>query len=214
MSLEGTSKFPTWGGVFILAQELRRAELPNDQLAMESLKDDASMEGMIIMSNAHDAANASHDRDFRTMGFFLSSIIADLKAGCVRIFDIGRGSSGYDVSVHLFPNNGDDDGKCYIDLIAHRHHMRWGKLVDDSRPKDTEDREGHFSSVVHYQVKRWSEFGESRTETDAVAPAPCLYCKKRYKYLRKFLCYRAGIAVVGKDATQWIRKVSGVEPMQ
>ena len=52
-----------------------------------------------------------------------------MKAGRIRVFDIGRGSNGYDASVHLFSNSGDDNGTSYIDLITHRHHVRWGKLV-------------------------------------------------------------------------------------
>ena len=170
---------PCRGRVFMLDQELRRVELTNAQLALESLKGDVSLDGTIIRSNAHDATNASRDRDFRTMGFFLSSIIADLKTGRTRIFGIGRGSNGYEVSAHLFPNGGGDDGVCYIDLIAQRHHMRWGKLVNDSRWKEVSDWREHFSSVVHYPVKSWSEFGETTTDAGVMVPAACLYCKKK-----------------------------------
>lgn len=56
----------------------------------------------------------------------LSSVFEDLDAGRLRIFDIGRGTNGYDVSVHLFSNNVGDNGSTYIDLIAHRHHIRCG----------------------------------------------------------------------------------------
>ena len=172
---------PDRGRVFMLAHELRRLELTNAQLDVKSLKGDISLEGMIIRSNARDATHASHGRDFRTLGFPLSSILTDLEDDCVRIFDICRGSDGYDVSVHLFPNCGDDNGLSYIDPIAHRHHMRWGELVNDIRWKDLADWEDHFSSLVHYPVKSWSEFGESSTDSGILAPSACLYCKSKVK---------------------------------
>ena len=62
--------------------------------------------------------------------------MADLNAGCLRFFDIGHGAHGYDASTHLFSNNVDNNGLYYIDLIARRHHMRWGELAEDTRPKD------------------------------------------------------------------------------
>ena len=119
---------PGRGRVFTLAQDLRRIELTNAQLAMGALKEDSSLESTIVKSNARDSKHPSHDRDFRTLGFFLTEVLSDLKSGRIRIFDIGRGNNGYDVSVHLFANNGGDDGLFYIDLIAHRHHMRWGEI--------------------------------------------------------------------------------------
>ena len=170
---------PDRGRVFTLAQDLRRVEFTNAQAAAEALKEDLSLESMIIKSNAHDSTHPSHDRDFRTLGFFLSEVLNELKSGCIRIFDIGRGTNGYDVSVHLFSNSGDDNGLFYIDLVAHRHHMRWGKLVDDSRGKDITDWKGMFTSVVYYPVKGWSEFGEGRSSHEIISPAPCLYCKKK-----------------------------------
>ena len=172
---------PDRGRVFTLAQDLRRIEFTNAIAAVGALKDDASLEGMIIKSNAHDSTHPSHDRDFRTFGFFLTDVLTELKSGRIRIFDIGRGTNGYDVSVHLFSNNGDDNGLFYIDLIAHRHHMRWGKLVDDSRGKDTANWESMFATVVHYPVKGWSEFGEGTTPYEVISPAHCLYCKKKVK---------------------------------
>ena len=172
---------PDRGRVFTLAQDLRRIEFSNAIAALEALKDDVSLEGMIIKSNAHDSTHPSHDRDFRTLGFFLAEVLSELKSGCIRIFDIGRGTNGYDVSVHLFSNQGDDNGLSYIDLIAHRHHMRWGKLVDDSRGKDTTEWENMFTTVVHYPVRGWSEFSEGTTSPEVISPAPCLYCKKKVK---------------------------------
>lgn len=110
----------------MLAQELRKMELTHAQLAAESLNDDDSLGGLITKCNAHDATHASHDRDFRTLGFPLSSVLNYLKNGCIRIFDIDLGPNGYEVSFHLFSSEGCDNGIIYIDLIAHRHHMRWG----------------------------------------------------------------------------------------
>ena len=57
--------------------------------------------------------------------------------------------------------------------------MRWGKLVNDIRRKDLTDWKEHFSSVVHYPVRSWVEFGETRTESWITAPGDCLYCKKK-----------------------------------
>lgn len=57
--------------------------------------------------------------------------------------------------------------------------MRWGKLVEDSRGGDVRGWKEHFSPVARYTVESWSEFGESSTETGAIAPAPCLYCEKK-----------------------------------
>ena len=177
----GGKQVPGRGGIFILAQELRRVGLTHAQLDVESLKDDESLEGLIVKSDAHDATRASHDRDFRTLGFFPSSVLNELKTGCIRIFDIVRGPIGYEVSVHLFSNEGCDDGISYIDLIAHRHHMRWGKLVNDIRGKDVTDWKEHFSSAAHYPIRRWVEFGETRTESGITIPGACLYCKKKVK---------------------------------
>ena len=101
---------PDRGRVFLLAQELRLIELTNAPLASEALKGDQSLESLIVKSNSRDSTQASHDRDFRTLGFFLSSVLSGLKQGCIRIFDIGRGPNGYEVSVHLLSNNGDDNG--------------------------------------------------------------------------------------------------------
>ena len=84
-------RVPDRGRVFTLVQELRRLELKNALTALESLQDDASLEGMIVKSNAHGACNPSHDRDFRTLGFFLSSVLDGRKIGCLGIFDVGRG---------------------------------------------------------------------------------------------------------------------------
>ena len=61
-----------------------------------------------------------------TIGVFLSSVLLAPSSGRMRIFDVGRGTNGYEVSVHLPPNNFDDNGVMYIDLIAQRHHIRWG----------------------------------------------------------------------------------------
>merc|ERR1712112_558268 len=106
----------------------------------------------------------------------MGSVLTDRGIGCLRIFDVGRGTNGYDVSVHLFSNTSDDNGTVYIDLIAHRHHMRWGKLVDDTRPKDLVDWKRSFSSVVLYPVVNWASFVQNPTETDVIAPTPCVYC--------------------------------------
>ena len=174
-------RVPDRGRVFTLVQELRRIELPNALLAMESLQDDTSLEGMIVKSNAHDVCHPSHDRDFRTLGFFLSSVLTDRGIGCLRIFDVGRGTNGYDVSVHLFPNSIGDNGSVYIDLIAHRHHMRWGKLVEDTRPEDLIDWERPFSSLVQNPVISWAIFAQNPTETDVIVPTACVYCKEKIK---------------------------------
>ena len=89
-------------------------------------------------SGSHVVRHPLHGRDFRALGFSLSSVLSYLNKYCLRIFDIGRGDNGYAVSMsaHLFPNKIDDGGVTYIDLMSHRHHMSWGKLVDDTRPKD------------------------------------------------------------------------------
>ena len=84
-------RVPGRGGVSTSVQELRRVELKNALLASEALKDDVSPEGMIVKSNAHDACYPLHDRDFRTLGFFQSSVLTDRKIGRLRIFDVGRG---------------------------------------------------------------------------------------------------------------------------
>ena len=140
---------PDRGMIFMIAQELRRVELTYAPLAVEALKDDEFLDGMIIKSNAHDATHSSHGRDFRTLGFFLSSVLKEMKDGRVRIFDIGRGPNGYEVSVHLFPNAGEDNGTCYIDIIAHRHHMRRGKMVNDIRGQDVSDWRETISHQRH-----------------------------------------------------------------
>lgn len=91
---------------------------------------------MIANGNSHGESQPSHGRDFRTAGRPVSSILSDISSGCLRIFDIGRGTSGYDASAHLRPNNVDDNGVTYTDLIAHRRHMRWGEAVECTSPKD------------------------------------------------------------------------------
>ena len=68
------------------------------------------------------------------------------------------------------PNNVDDNGVTYIDLIAHRHHMRWCMLVDDTRPEDLIDCESSLSSAGHYPFLSWSECAQSPTEEDSIAP--------------------------------------------
>lgn len=83
--------------------------------------------------------------------------------------------------VHLFPNGRHGDGSSYIDLIAHRHHMRWRKLVNDHRGVEVENWQSHFPSAAHYPVKSWSEFGETSTDAGIMVPAACLYCKKKVK---------------------------------
>ena len=50
--------------------------------------------------------------------------------GRLVILDVFGGVGGYDVSVHLFSNSGEDNGAYYIDMIAHRNHTRWGKLIE------------------------------------------------------------------------------------
>ena len=172
---------PDRGMVFTLVQEIRRLELKNALLAAGSLRDETSLEEMIVKSNAHDVCNPSRDRDFRTLGFFLLSVLTDRNIGCLRIFDVGRGTNGYDVSVHLPPNVSGDNGSAYIDLVARRHHMRWGKLVDDTRPKGLVGWETASSSVVHSPVLSWSEFIHHPTETDLIAPVPCIYCMRKVK---------------------------------
>lgn len=179
-------RVPDRGRVFTLVHELRRLELTNALLASESLRGDTSLECMIVKSNAHDVCHPSHDRDFRTLCFFLSSVLTGRGTGCLGIFDFGRGTNGYDVSVRLFSNSSDDNGSVYIDLIAHRHHMRWGKLVDDTRPKYLVGWELSFSSVVLYPVVSWASFVQNPAETDTIAPTPCVYCKKKMK----ILCYK------------------------
>ena len=66
-------------------------------------------------------------------------------------------------------------------MIAHRRHMRWGKLIEDTRPKYMGDWETSFSTVLHYHVKNRSDFVQFPTETDTAAPTPCVYCKKKVK---------------------------------
>ena len=83
-------RVPGRGRVFTSVQELRRVELTNALLASESLRDDTSLEGMIVRSNAHDVCRPSRDRDFRTLGFFLSSVLTDRGIGCLRIFAWGE----------------------------------------------------------------------------------------------------------------------------
>ena len=68
----------------------------------------------------------------------MSSISDELPAGRLVDFDVGRGTIGYDASAHLFSNSGEDTGTYYNDMIARRHHMRCGKLIDDIRPGDME----------------------------------------------------------------------------
>ena len=69
----GRAKSPHGGGIAIaLAQDLRRAELKNAILAIGSLKGDASLESMIVESNARDASHPPHGSDFRTIGFTFS----------------------------------------------------------------------------------------------------------------------------------------------
>ena len=81
---------PGRGRVFTSVQELRRIELRNSLPATEALSEDTPTEGIIVKSNSHDACHPSHDRDFRTLGFFLPSVLLDLKTGRLRIFDVGR----------------------------------------------------------------------------------------------------------------------------
>lgn len=166
---------PGRGGVSTLVQELRRMELKNALLATEALQEDTSLEGAIVKSNARDARRPSHDRYFRTLRFFLSSVLLGLKTGCLRIFDLRMGTNGYDVSVHLFSNVSGGNGTAYIDLIAHRRHMRLGKLVDDTRPKDLTNWQTAFSSVVRYPILGWSEFVQNPTDSDVISPTPCIY---------------------------------------
>ena len=170
---------PRQGGVFPLVQELRRSELKNALLATESLRGETSLEGMIVKSNAHDVWSPPHDRDFRTLGFFLSSVLNGRNIGRLRIFDVGRGTNGYDVSVHLFSNVSGDNGSTYIDLIAHLHHMRWGKLDDDNRPNGLVGWKTAFPSVAHYPVLSWSGFIQNPTGADLIVPTPCIYCKRK-----------------------------------
>ena len=109
----------------------------------------------------------------------LSSVMSDLHTGYLQIFDVGRCTDGFDLAVHLFSNNVEDNGVNYIDFIAHSHHMSWGKLVDDSRSKDLVDWQPSCSSVVHYPVLRWSEFAQHPTETAVITTTPCVYCKRK-----------------------------------
>lgn len=90
---------------------------------------------MIAKRNARDVLRPSRDRDCRALGYCRPSALLDLKVGCLRIFDIGLGTNGYDVSVRLFGNNFSDNGITYVDLISHRCRMCRGKLVGDTRPK-------------------------------------------------------------------------------
>ena len=115
-------RVPGRGRVFNLVQELRRVELANALLAMESLQDGKSVEGAIVKSNAHDVRHPSDDRGFRTLDFFLSSVLIDRCIGCLRIFDVGRGADGYDVSVHLFSNSIDD-------IMLSKRGFRWIKMA-------------------------------------------------------------------------------------
>ena len=176
-----SKRAPGLGGFSALVQEIRRLELTNALLANEASKDDSSMGDMIVKSNDHDVCHHSHGRDFRTLGCFLSSTLVDLKGGFRRIFDIGRGTTGYDVSVHLSPNNFSGSGLAYIDLIAHRHHMRWGKLVEGTMPKYLRDWKLAFSSAVHYPVLSSAAFVQHPTETDVIVPTPGIYCKRKVK---------------------------------
>ena len=75
---------------------------------------------------AHDVSHPPRYRDFRTPGLCSSPVLLGLNAGLLRIFEVGSGADGYDVSSHLFSNSVDADGINYIDLISHRHQMRWG----------------------------------------------------------------------------------------
>ena len=113
------------------------------------------------------------------MGFFLSSVLGGRDSGRLRIPDVGRGTNGYDAPSHLFPNVSGDNGSTYIYLVAHRHHMGRGELVDDTRPRGLVDCKTAFASVVHYPALRWSEFIQNPTETDMIVPTPCIYCKRK-----------------------------------
>ena len=82
------------------------------------------------------------------------------------------------MSVRLFSNATEDDGTRYMDFIAHSHHMKRGKLVDEMRPKDMVAWRSSFSSIVHYPVTGWSEFTQRPTDDGIIIPTSCLYCKK------------------------------------
>ena len=143
------------------------------------------------------------------LGVFAPSVLLGLRDGCIRIFDIGRGTNGYDASVRLYSNRVDDNGAAYIDLIAHRHHMRWGKLVDDTRPKGLIGWRTSLSSVVQYPVLRWSEFVQHPTETDVIDPTPRLYFQRKVKiYAEAPPFYRSGANAVGGDESH--RKQKGI----
>ena len=174
-----SKRVPVRGRISTAVQEIRAIELPIALFSTEASKFGSSLEGVIAKSNARDVRNPAHVRDFRTLGSRLSSALLDLVGGRLRIFDIGRGTNGYDVSVHLFANNSSDNGTNYIDLISRRHHMRRRILVEDTRPNDLLDWHSFFSSAAHYAVLRWSEFAHHPTETDAISPTPCLYCKRK-----------------------------------
>ena len=151
---------------------------------------------MIVKSSAHDAPRPSHDRDFRTPGFALSSIFAELPAGRLMIFDVGRGTTGYDASVHLFYNSGEVNGNYYIDMIAHRHHMRWGKLIEDLRPMDVGGWETSCSTVSQYPVQIWPYFVQFSTDAATIVPTPFAYCKRKRKSLPKSRFYKLTRIVV------------------
>ena len=95
---------PGRGRAFALAREIRRVQHTNASLAAEDLADDFPFDATIVNRNAHDSRRPPRDRDLRTAGFPRSPISPELPSGFLRIFGIGRGADGYDVSAHLFAN--------------------------------------------------------------------------------------------------------------
>ena len=83
-----SKRAPSRGWIFTLVREIRRLELNNALLATDTSHGDTSSEAMIAKSDAHDVRHPSHGRHFRTLGFFISSTLLDLKGGFLRKFDI------------------------------------------------------------------------------------------------------------------------------
>ena len=163
------------------ALELRTAERQTAAPLFDSLGAAKSFRGKSIVSLRHDIVRPNRDRDYRSIGLFLSPLLVKTKIA-LRIFDVLRSGSGDTIlQICIIGSSEQGQGNGYIDLVAANGHMRWLKPWNETLPSDRTKWMGELSDFV--VARPWLEaqviFDEDNGNVDDAPWLTCRQCRRK-----------------------------------
>ena len=192
--LKGRGKnVPNRGWIYHQAMQIREEEVSQAKEADRSIGEPKNAKEQLILSHAHDALQANHDRDFRGIFLFLCAFWKELAPQVgLRVFDVGRGCQQHEVTVHVFSPEAPKGEPEYLDLVAFRRHMRWAKPCKDVPKTKWRDWRREFERIVEYPSCGWQTLRKQAEQENVVlGNYPCGICRKREKVSAESALYNA-----------------------